>query len=1179
MTSQATGSFDPEDRLDDVIAAYLKGIEAGAPPDWKQLLVRYPDLAPQLAEFFADRDRFDRLVEPVREAAATVPPVGTCVRYFGDYELLEEIARGGMGVVYKARQVSLDRLVALKMILAGNLASPADVDRFRMEAAAAGQLDHPHIVPIYEIGEYEGQHYFSMRLVEGGSLAERVASGEWRVASKEKQREGARLLAAVTRAVHHAHQRGILHRDLKPANILLDAKGEPQVTDFGLAKRVEGDSSLTKSGTILGTPSYMAPEQAAGHKGLSTAADVYSLGAILYELLAGRPPFRAESPLETLRQVREQEPVRLRALNGLIDRDLETICLKCLEKEPQRRYGSAEALAEDLERWLEGHPILARPTSSWERWLKWARRRPAAAAVLAIGTLALLGFLGGGLWVYQELQTRRLQEIVARERQTEAEWFSLLEQARADRLVGNRWRSLERIAEAAAKKRSPQLRQEAIQCITASGGRLLHELPLGDAMRVEFSPDSTLLAAAGGVVVRDKETNSVTMQLGLRVWDVHSGQTILDVPCNPYCGTFAFRPAGDLLAVQETADTVCLWEVRTGKDRGRFKAAGALQFSPDGTRLAVGGREDVRLWNVATGTEERATTRGDLIGFLSKDEVLVREGARIKRWRFATGQESFITPPGTFALAVSADGRRAALREGGPEQPAHAILLWDLQAGRQQAVLPEVGASLTYARFNADGRLLAYQDPLDRTMIRVRDLATGGFKRGLPGLGPAVDAFAAGFHQMGPRMTAWQARPELGTSAWASHAGSFSSDGSVLAAEAGNHSLKIWDVEGGTVVATVLENERPVWSPDGRFLAAVGKGMVSFSAGQGSVAMGTDTAMVRLWEGTLPTPTYVLPAPIQSLAFRPDGRELAANGTLWEVVQDRGRSRLRESARKSPGDFATFTQDGRLEAAAFRQRDRDVPIKVWPPTPDGKEIPGLPQPGYVQRPCLAFSPAGDVLVFNRAVQEARPDGSTTTLEKMELWSLRSGKRLTTWDTRDPIGIVAFSPDGRRVAGAGLHWGPHIWDAATGRELHVLHMQSTTVGSHTTISNFPGECVTFSPDGRFLFSGVNDGRVCVGDVETGQTVAIGKGHQGKVLALAVSPDGRLLASGGEDQTIHLWDPTTANELARWDAHESVVTALAFHPDGQTLVSGSSDGTVKLWNLRLIQQELTTLGLEW
>jgi serine/threonine-protein kinase len=321
----------------------------------------------------------------------------------GDFEVLRELARGGMGVVYKARQSALNRIVALKMILAGQFASPQDVQRFHREAEAVANLDHPGIVPVYEVGEHEGQHYYSMKLIEGGSLA----GGPLPL----PPRRAAELLGAVARAIHHAHQRGILHRDLKPGNILLDAGGQPHVTDFGLAKRVDGDGSQTRTGGIVGTASYMPPEQARSEKTLTTAADIYSLGAVLYELLAGRPPFRAATPLDTILLVLERQPEPPRKLRPELDRDLETICLKCLEKEPAKRYGSAQAVAEDLERWLNDEPILARPVRGVERLWRWCRRNRSVAALLAGLLVALVAGTAISLaFGWRERQARQRAE-------------------------------------------------------------------------------------------------------------------------------------------------------------------------------------------------------------------------------------------------------------------------------------------------------------------------------------------------------------------------------------------------------------------------------------------------------------------------------------------------------------------------------------------------------------------------------------------------------------------------------------------------------------------------------------------------------------------------------------------------------------------------------------------------
>src|SRR5216110_1259225 len=284
------------------------------------------------------------------------PTVARMLKDFGDYKLLEEIGRGGQGVVYRARQKSLNRIVALKVIGLAHWATEAHLKRFRLEAEAAASLNHPCIVPIYEIGERDGACYFSMGLVEGGQLDA--------VAKPMPIRRAVDLIVKVARTVHYAHERGIVHRDIKPGNILLDGKGEPHLTDFGLARLVETESTMTRTLDVLGTPSYMAPEQAMGNNAaVSSVTDIYGLGAVLYQLLTGQPPFAGGATYETIKLLLDTEPRQPRALNGKIDRDLSTICLKCLEKDPKRRYSSALALAEDLERWLKHEPIQARHTS------------------------------------------------------------------------------------------------------------------------------------------------------------------------------------------------------------------------------------------------------------------------------------------------------------------------------------------------------------------------------------------------------------------------------------------------------------------------------------------------------------------------------------------------------------------------------------------------------------------------------------------------------------------------------------------------------------------------------------------------------------------------------------------------------------------------------------------------
>ncbi len=446
--ADSAATLDPEARLEELIAGYLQAVQAGETPDRADLLARHPDLAADLEEFFADHDWMvgnswtptplciekslhdsQRSLGTTLIGDAVAPDPRSRVREvrdtsspgsFGDYELLEEIGRGGMGVIYRARQLSLNRVVAIKMILSSQLASQDDVDRFCSEAETAAALEHPSIVPIYEVGEWHGQHFYTMPCIEGPNLG--------KVLEQERLLGPpivAELVRRVAEAVAYAHDRGIVHRDLKPANILLapstpregvpltvdaaTAHYQPRVTDFGLAKRIENASELTGSGHIVGTASYMPPEQAAGRsREVGPHSDIYSLGAVLYCLLTGRPPFRSANVLDTLKQVLDDEPVPPRQLNRAVPKDLETICLMCLQKSPTRRYASALDLADDLQRFRTGEPVLARPTGRVERAWKWVKRRPLTATLLIVGLIAAMALAGLAVSVRYQHQREQL---------------------------------------------------------------------------------------------------------------------------------------------------------------------------------------------------------------------------------------------------------------------------------------------------------------------------------------------------------------------------------------------------------------------------------------------------------------------------------------------------------------------------------------------------------------------------------------------------------------------------------------------------------------------------------------------------------------------------------------------------------------------------------------------------
>ncbi len=434
-----------EQRLDPVIAEYLESIECGGSSDPTPWLARYPELADELEDFFAAEARFGRLVAPLRtnspaSAAGTSSADSPPLRTVQDYELLSELGHGGMGIIHKARQRSLNRFVAIKMIRSAEWATPQERLRFRWEAETVATLDHPNIVPIYEVGEITSEvgarlPFFSMKLIEGENLSQ----------ARERFRNDwnsiARLMSLVTRAVEHAHQRGVLHRDLKPANILLAIRTDdvsteelrrgsgfllgasfitPHISDFGLARRTQHHRGGTLPGTIVGTPSYLAPELVRGHEFATSASDVYSLGAILYELLTGVPPFQAGTPLETIRLAADNAVTLPRKLNPAIPPDLETICLKCLETEADKRYSSADKLAEDLEHFLACRPIAARPVGSLERFWRWCRRQPVIAGLSAAAVLVVLGSLPLIIWNWQRaLQQEHLAETRLSEAQQE----------------------------------------------------------------------------------------------------------------------------------------------------------------------------------------------------------------------------------------------------------------------------------------------------------------------------------------------------------------------------------------------------------------------------------------------------------------------------------------------------------------------------------------------------------------------------------------------------------------------------------------------------------------------------------------------------------------------------------------------------------------------------------------
>jgi WD40 repeat protein len=1109
MSEPLTPDDERRLRLEQAMAEYLTAADAGRAPEAESFLARYPDLRAELAEFLTDQAGLARLVEPLRAAApdpdatggpsadsaratgtwagdpgestwtrddgeARDLPRGATVRYFGDYEIGRVLGRGGMGVVYQARQLSLNRLVALKMVRAGVLANADELRRFQNEAEAVATLDHAGIVPVYEVGVRDGQRYFSMKLVTGGSLAERLT------AYKDNPKAAAALLAEVAEAMHHAHMRGVLHRDLKPANVLVDAEGHGHVTDFGLAKRVEADAEMTASGAILGTPAYMSPEQASGRRGtITTATDVYGLGAIFYALLTGRVPFAADSVADTLTRVREQPPEPPHKLNARVPRDLEVVCLKCLEKDPRRRYASAQALADDLRAWLDGRPIAARPVGLPMRLWLWCRRRPAIAALLGLVLLVGVAGVAGIVFEWRRAEAARRRAV----EKADAEARALAAQTRLSRDLERQSYTL-RVALAEREWEGANLgrvRRLLDLCPAALRGWEWDRLDLLSHLERRSLPASpagmttqTPLAwsLVGGRLAGSDDQGSA------RIWDPATGGSLRIDSAKPQ--KFAWSRDGTQLLIYKQGDTIDLADASSGavQSLGGLPATKmgllGMAWSPDQTRLvtshSVGSGSNVRVWNLRPVKLEKVLKGHELQveGMAwSPDGTRIATGSMdmtARVWDAASG-ECRLTLAGhegyIHDVAWSPDGTRIATASAD-----NIARVWDAADGRPLATLRGHDGQVQAVAWSPDGTRIATVS-WDQT-VRIWDAADGAARATLRGHADRVFGVA------------------------------WSPDGASLATHGGEGAIKIWDAAGPRDVVALTGHGGPVhavsFRPDGARLVTAGEDR------RARIWDARDGRVVRTLEGHNDR--------IYAAAWSPDGMRLVTTdldglAIVWDAAAGTILSRFRGHAPQQVYCAAWSPDGGRVATSGS-----DRILQVWDPATGAERwsVRGMihPEYGYVRG--VAWSPDGARI----ALALAKPDEAVRVLDAGD-----GRERLTLRGHRHAVSAVAWSPDGTRLASASYDKTARVWDAARGDLL------ATMTGHRSFV-----HAIAWSPDGRRLATAGADWLVKVWDPADGAELLTLKGHSDVVWSVAWSPDGRRLASASGDRTARIWESAPA-----------------------------------------------------
>jgi WD40 repeat protein/serine/threonine protein kinase len=1259
MSDNDLSAADPFGQIAD---EFVEAFRQGKRPSVEEFARRYPEHADDIAAILPALLLMEKAKAPDdspeqrRQARATA---AAAPLQLGDYQILREVGRGGMGVVYEAQQLSLGRHVAIKVLPSHALLDPRQLGRFQREARSAARLHHTNIVPVFGVGEQDGLYYYVMQFIQGLALdvvldelrrlrqrrgkpapiqgdapgcstnatrevsavcvARGLLSGEFRPpeptgdlttrpgeaaadadvgastpvraadtsatihlpgqteASTLSESGGpywqsvARVGMQVADALAHASSQGVLHRDIKPSNLLLDETGNVWVTDFGLAKAASDSDDLTHTGDIVGTLRYMAPERFSGQGDLRS--DVYSLGLTLYELLALRPAFDAADRNRLIKQVLHDEPARPRKVNAGVPRDLETVVLKAIARDPAHRYQTPAAMADDLKRFVEDRPVRARRISGAERLWRWSRRNPAIAVLGGVLTAVLVLVTVASLLVAGHFDRLRWSEALAagNERDARAAESSQRQRAELEKQRADDEAQLARKAEQAAKglaqaeAEARKLAQQETRRAEAEKKRAEEQLTRAEWLvyvgKLSLAQND-FEAGTGGFALQYLDE----CQWNLRGWEHHylwtrinAKQTFRGHTGPVWC--VAFSADGQRLVTGGQDATARVWDAEKGREllalRGHTCPVRGVAFSPDGQRIVTGagdpGRQaEAKVWDAATGHELLSLKglQGEVWGvaFSPDGKRLVTgagnrdgSGGQAKVWDAATGRQ-LLELKGHSAsvrsVAFSPDGKRLA--SGGMDGMAR---VWDAESGQELLTLKGHTGVVTSVAFGPDGKRLVTGS--DDGTAKVWDAATGQELRALKGHTAQVTSVAFGpdgkrlvTGSMDGTAKVWDAATGQEILALKGHAGEvhsvvFSPDGKRIVSGSADQTARVWDAERGQNVLALKGHTGEIlgvaFSPDGKRLVT---GSMDGTAKVWDAQTGQELRALKGHTGA-----------VTSVAFGPDSRRLVTGSTdltatVWDAETGQELRALKGHTSQVWG--VAYSPDGKLLVTAGEDRT----VKVWD-AQAGQELRALKgHTGIVWS--VAFSPDGQRLVTGSDDRTAK------------VWDAATGQELLTIKGHTAaVYSAAFSPDGQRlVTGAGDNYRPgetKVWDAATGQEL-------LTLKGHTALVRG----VAFGPDGTRLVTASADQTARVWVAGKGQEDLALQGHAALVTCVAFSPDGKRLVSGSYDQTARVWDLEKGQEVLALKAHPGTILSVAFSPDGKRVFAWDAQKQVLAWS---------------